>query len=208
MNGAGLAMATMDIIKLHGGEPANFLDVGGGATASQVEKAFELLNGDPKVKAILVNIFGGIMRCDVIATGIIGAASSIGLSKPVVVRLQGAHPLRCPRAPLNSPTLPLRLQHEPRVHVLALLACVARQQHRCAAQVPTSRRRRPSSSRLATACCLRTTWTMLPRRQCASPLSWSRQNRSRSASSSSCLSECDRLAVHNKRSAIGYRSIG
>ena len=89
VNGAGLAMATMDIIKLHGGEPANFLDVGGGATASQVEKAFELLNGDPKVKAILVNIFGGIMRCDVIATGIIGAASSIGLSKPVVVRLQG-----------------------------------------------------------------------------------------------------------------------
>ena len=90
VNGAGLAMATMDIIKLHGGEPANFLDVGGGATASQVEKAFELLNNDKKVKAILVNIFGGIMRCDVIATGIIGAASSIGLSKPVVVRLQGA----------------------------------------------------------------------------------------------------------------------
>jgi len=84
-------MATMDIIKLHGGEPANFLDVGGGATASQVEKAFELLNNDPKVKAILVNIFGGIMRCDVIATGIIGAASSIGLSKPVVVRLQGTN---------------------------------------------------------------------------------------------------------------------
>lgn len=91
VNGAGLAMATMDIIKLHGGEPANFLDVGGGATASQVEKAFELLNNDPKVKAILVNIFGGIMRCDVIATGIIGAASSIGLSKPVVVRLQGTN---------------------------------------------------------------------------------------------------------------------
>lgn len=89
VNGAGLAMATMDIIKLHGGDPANFLDVGGGATAEQVEKAFEILNGDPKVKAILVNIFGGIMRCDVIATGIIQAAGSIGLSKPVVVRLQG-----------------------------------------------------------------------------------------------------------------------
>merc|ERR1711934_174972 len=91
VNGAGLAMATMDIIKLHGGSPANFLDVGGGATATQVKEAFKLLNNDPKVKAILVNIFGGIMRCDVIATGIIGAASSIGLSKPVVVRLQGTN---------------------------------------------------------------------------------------------------------------------
>lgn len=141
VNGAGLAMATMDIIQLHGGSPANFLDVGGGATAEQVSKAFEILNADPKVrggeaswlrvvslsawcvayratrgltrpvgppvdavllhdavsrpssqvKAILVNIFGGIMRCDVIAQGIVQAASSIGLKKPIVVRLQGTN---------------------------------------------------------------------------------------------------------------------
>ena len=91
VNGAGLAMATMDIIKLHGGEPANFLDVGGGATKTQVQKAFEILNADQQVKAILVNIFGGIMRCDVIAQGIIGAAQEISLSKPVIVRLQGTN---------------------------------------------------------------------------------------------------------------------
>jgi succinyl-CoA synthetase beta subunit len=91
VNGAGLAMATMDIIKLHGGEPANFLDVGGGATAAQVQKAFELLNSDQSVKAILVNIFGGIMRCDVIALGIVNAAKEIGLGKPVIVRLQGTN---------------------------------------------------------------------------------------------------------------------
>lgn len=91
VNGAGLAMATMDIIKLHGGSPANFLDVGGGATTAQVEKAFTILNEDPAVRAILVNIFGGIMRCDVIANGIITAAKNIGLSKPVVIRLQGTN---------------------------------------------------------------------------------------------------------------------
>lgn len=91
VNGAGLAMATMDIIKLHGGTPANFLDVGGGATTTQVQKAFEILNDDPSVRAILVNIFGGIMRCDVIANGIISAAKNIGLRKPVVVRLQGTN---------------------------------------------------------------------------------------------------------------------
>lgn len=89
VNGAGLAMATMDIIKLHGGEPANFLDVGGGATESQVMEAFTILNGDPKVEAILVNIFGGIMRCDVIAQGIIDATSKLDMRVPVVVRLQG-----------------------------------------------------------------------------------------------------------------------
>ena len=89
VNGAGLAMATMDIIKLHGGEPANFLDCGGGATAEQVTRAFEILNSDKHVKVILVNIFGGIMRCDTIANGIIAAASTIGLSKPLVVRLAG-----------------------------------------------------------------------------------------------------------------------
>ena len=78
VNGAGLAMATMDIIQLHGGSPANFLDVGGGATKEQVCKAFEILNDDKNVKAILVNIFGGIMRCDVIASGVVAAASKIG----------------------------------------------------------------------------------------------------------------------------------
>ena len=91
VNGAGLAMATMDIIKLHGGTPANFLDVGGGATSSQVQKAFEILNADKEVKCIMVNIFGGIMRCDVIAQGVVKAAKTIGMEKPVVVRLQGTN---------------------------------------------------------------------------------------------------------------------
>eukprot|EP00095_Tigriopus_kingsejongensis_P012756 snap_masked-scaffold30_size591359-processed-gene-2.8 protein:Tk12756 transcript:snap_masked-scaffold30_size591359-processed-gene-2.8-mRNA-1 annotation:"succinyl-coa synthetase beta chain" len=89
VNGAGLAMATMDIIKLHGGSPANFLDVGGGATASQVKEAFKIITSDPKVNAIMVNIFGGIMRCDVIAEGIIEAAKELKLATPIVVRLQG-----------------------------------------------------------------------------------------------------------------------
>ncbi|GMH76021.1 hypothetical protein TL16_g06945, partial [Triparma laevis f. inornata] len=91
VNGAGLAMSTMDIITLKGGSPANFLDVGGGATETQVQKAFEILNADPKVQAILVNIFGGIMRCDVIAAGIINAAKEIGMKKPIVIRLQGTN---------------------------------------------------------------------------------------------------------------------
>merc|ERR1712233_81618 len=91
VNGAGLAMATMDIIKLHGGSPANFLDVGGGATADQVKEAFKIITGDPKVNALLVNIFGGIMRCDVIAGGIIAAARELNLSPPIVVRLQGTN---------------------------------------------------------------------------------------------------------------------
>jgi succinyl-CoA synthetase beta subunit len=91
VNGAGLAMATMDIIKLHGGEPANFLDVGGGANEKQIAEAFKLLNSDPRVQAILVNIFGGIMRCDIIALGIIKAAKEIGLKKPLVVRLEGTN---------------------------------------------------------------------------------------------------------------------
>lgn len=89
VNGAGLAMATMDIIKLHGGSPANFLDVGGGATAKQVMEAFRLITSDPNVQAILVNIFGGIMRCDVIAQGIIAAAEELHLKVPIMVRLQG-----------------------------------------------------------------------------------------------------------------------
>jgi succinyl-CoA synthetase beta subunit len=91
VNGAGLAMSTMDIIKLKGGTPANFLDVGGGANEKQVQAAFEILNADNNVQAILVNIFGGIMRCDVIAAGIINAATVIGLTKPVVIRLQGTN---------------------------------------------------------------------------------------------------------------------
>jgi len=89
VNGAGLAMATMDIIKLHGGSPANFLDVGGGATAAQVMEAFRLISSDKKVQAILVNIFGGIMRCDVIAEGILMAAKTLSLKIPIIVRLQG-----------------------------------------------------------------------------------------------------------------------
>ena len=89
VNGAGLAMATMDIIKLHGGEPANFLDVGGGASKDQVVAAFKLILSDQNVKAILVNIFGGIMDCNVIAEGIVAAAKEVGLSLPLVVRLQG-----------------------------------------------------------------------------------------------------------------------
>lgn len=89
VNGAGLAMATMDIIKLHGGEPANFLDVGGSATETQVTEAFTILNDDPNVEAILVNIFGGIMRCDIIAQGIISAANKLDMRVPVIVRLQG-----------------------------------------------------------------------------------------------------------------------
>ena len=91
VNGAGLAMATMDIIKLHGGEPANFLDVGGGATAEKVAEAFKLIISDPKVKAILVNIFGGIVRCDLIAEGIIKAVQEVGVNVPVVVRLEGTN---------------------------------------------------------------------------------------------------------------------
>jgi succinyl-CoA synthetase beta subunit len=91
VNGAGLAMATMDIIKFYGGEPANFLDVGGGATEEQVTEAFKILVVDKKVKAILVNIFGGIMKCDVIAQGIINAAKTVKLSVPLVVRLEGTN---------------------------------------------------------------------------------------------------------------------
>lgn len=91
VNGAGLAMATMDIIKLHGGEPANFLDVGGGATKENVAEAFKIILSDKKVKAILVNIFGGIVRCDLIAEGIIAAAKELHVHVPLVVRLQGTN---------------------------------------------------------------------------------------------------------------------
>ncbi len=91
VNGAGLAMATMDIIKHYGGNPANFLDVGGGATEEQVTQAFKIILSDPKVEGILVNIFGGIMKCDVIAAGIIGAAKSVHIDVPLVVRLEGTN---------------------------------------------------------------------------------------------------------------------
>lgn len=91
VNGAGLAMGTMDIIKLHGGEPANFLDVGGGATKETVEKAFSIILSDKNVKAILVNIFGGIMKCDIIAEGVVAAAKSLGVTVPLVVRLEGTN---------------------------------------------------------------------------------------------------------------------
>jgi succinyl-CoA synthetase beta subunit len=91
VNGAGLAMATMDIIKLHGGEPANFLDVGGGASKEQVQAAFKIILSDDKVKAVLVNIFGGIMKCDIIAEGVIAAAQEIGIKIPLVVRLEGTN---------------------------------------------------------------------------------------------------------------------
>ncbi|HET7408946.1 MAG TPA: ADP-forming succinate--CoA ligase subunit beta [Paracoccaceae bacterium] len=91
VNGAGLAMATMDIIKLYGSEPANFLDVGGGATREKVTEAFKIITSDPKVKGILVNIFGGIMRCDVIAEGVVAAVKEVGLKVPLVVRLEGTN---------------------------------------------------------------------------------------------------------------------
>lgn len=91
VNGAGLAMATMDIIKLHGGDPANFLDVGGSATVNQVKEAMEILGSDPRVKAIFVNIFGGIMRCDIVAEGIIKARKECDFKVPIVVRLLGTN---------------------------------------------------------------------------------------------------------------------
>ncbi len=91
VNGAGLAMATMDIIKLEGAEPANFLDVGGGATKERVTEAFKIILSDKAVKGILVNIFGGIMKCDIIAEGVIAAAKEVKLDRPLVVRLEGTN---------------------------------------------------------------------------------------------------------------------
>eukprot|EP01055_Gregarina_sp_Pseudo9_P000244 Gregarina_sp_Pseudo_9__243@NODE_1156_length_1826_cov_125_049245_g1082_i0_p1_GENE_NODE_1156_length_1826_cov_125_049245_g1082_i0NODE_1156_length_1826_cov_125_049245_g1082_i0_p1_ORF_typecomplete_len431_score106_07ATPgrasp_2/PF08442_10/4_3e71Ligase_CoA/PF00549_19/3e03Ligase_CoA/PF00549_19/9_2e03Ligase_CoA/PF00549_19/1_1e36ATPgrasp_5/PF13549_6/5_1e10Citrate_bind/PF16114_5/1_4e06CPSase_L_D2/PF02786_17/0_008CPSase_L_D2/PF02786_17/6_1e02GARS_A/PF01071_19/0_014Peripla_BP_4/PF13407_6/3_4e03Peripla_BP_4/PF len=104
VNGAGLAMATMDIIQLNGGKPANFLDLGGGATKEQVLKSFELLSADPNVKAIFVNIFGGITRCDTVAQGILEAAQECGLTRPLIVRLVGNNAERA-RDIINSPEL-------------------------------------------------------------------------------------------------------
>ena len=94
VNGAGLAMATMDIIKLYGAEPANFLDVGGGTDAARVEAAFKIILSDKKVGAVLVNIFGGIVKCDVIAEGVVSAVKQVGIEVPLVVRLQGTNDKR------------------------------------------------------------------------------------------------------------------
>ena len=91
VNGAGLAMATMDIIKLAGGEPANFLDVGGGANAEQIKNAFRILMSDTSVKAVLINIFGGILRCDVLAQGVIAAVRDLGVRVPIVIRMEGTN---------------------------------------------------------------------------------------------------------------------
>ena len=91
VNGAGLAMSTMDIIKLYGGEPANFLDVGGSADGDQMCEAIKLLNSDPEVKAIFVNIFGGILKCDVLTQSILDASKQVGLTKPIVLRLKGTN---------------------------------------------------------------------------------------------------------------------
>jgi succinyl-CoA synthetase beta subunit len=91
VNGAGLAMATMDIIKLAGGEPANFLDVGGGANAEQIRNAFKILMSDKSVKAVFINIFGGILRCDVLAEGVIAAVKELGVPVPIVIRMEGTN---------------------------------------------------------------------------------------------------------------------
>ena len=91
VNGAGLAMATMDIVKYAGGMPANFLDVGGGASSEQVAHAFEILLSDKNVKAVLINIFGGILRCDVLATGVVNAARELNIKVPIVVRMEGTN---------------------------------------------------------------------------------------------------------------------
>jgi succinyl-CoA synthetase beta subunit len=91
VNGAGLAMATMDIIKLAGGEPANFLDVGGGANAEQIRNAFKILMSDKSVRAVLINIFGGILRCDVLAEGVIAAVKELGVPVPIVIRMEGTN---------------------------------------------------------------------------------------------------------------------
>ena len=91
VNGAGLAMATMDIIKLAGGEPANFLDVGGGANAEQIKNAFRILMADKNVKAVFINIFGGILRCDILAAGVIAAVKELGVPVPIVIRMEGTN---------------------------------------------------------------------------------------------------------------------
>jgi succinyl-CoA synthetase beta subunit len=106
VNGAGLAMATMDIIKLYGGDPANFLDVGGGATKDRVTEAFKIILRDPNVEGILINIFGGIMRCDVIADGVVSAAREVSLNVPLVVRLEGTN-VDLGKQILNESNLPI-----------------------------------------------------------------------------------------------------
>jgi succinyl-CoA synthetase beta subunit len=111
VNGAGLAMATMDVIRLYGGSPANFLDVGGGATAEKVTEAFKLMLRSPRLAAILVNIFGGIMKCDLIAQGVIAAAREVGLKVPMVVRMKGTREKEG-RALLAQSGLPIVSAHD------------------------------------------------------------------------------------------------
>jgi succinyl-CoA synthetase beta subunit len=111
VNGAGLAMATMDVIRLYGGSPANFLDVGGGATAEKVTEAFKLMLRNPRLAAILVNIFGGIMKCDLIAQGVIAAAREVGLKVPMVVRMKGTREKEG-RALLAQSGLPIVSAHD------------------------------------------------------------------------------------------------
>ena len=101
VNGAGLAMATMDLIKLYGGEPANFLDVGGGANAEMIAKGFQIILSDERVQAILVNIFGGILRCDVLAEGLIEAARKVNIKVPLIIRLEGTNVERGVRCCIN-----------------------------------------------------------------------------------------------------------
>ncbi|MGH9506799.1 MAG: succinate--CoA ligase subunit beta, partial [Terriglobales bacterium] len=108
VNGAGLAMATMDIIQYAGGSPANFLDVGGGASQEQVRHAFEILLKDPNVKAVLINIFGGILRCDTLANGVVEAARAVGLKLPLVIRMEGTN-VEKGRAILAASGLPIQV---------------------------------------------------------------------------------------------------
>jgi succinyl-CoA synthetase beta subunit len=126
VNGAGLAMATMDVVKLHGSEPANFLDVGGGASTAQVTAAFKILLSDAKVRAVLINIFGGIMKCDVIAEGVVAAAKQVKLTVPLVVRLEGTNVDRG-RAILEHSGLPIVTARD--LDDAAKKACAASKEH-------------------------------------------------------------------------------
>ncbi len=124
VNGAGLAMGTMDIIKHEGGQPANFLDVGGGANQARVEKAFRIITADPNVKCILINIFGGIVRCDVVAEGVVAAFKTVGLKIPVVVRLEGTNAEKA-RAIINQSGMGKQLQMAASLHEAARMGVAA-----------------------------------------------------------------------------------
>jgi succinyl-CoA synthetase beta subunit len=124
VNGAGLAMGTMDIIKHVGGEPANFLDVGGGANQQRVETAFRIITADPNVKCILINIFGGIVRCDVVAEGVVAAFKSVGLKIPVVVRLEGTNAEKA-REIINNSGMGRQLRMADSLHEAARMSVAA-----------------------------------------------------------------------------------